>query len=521
MPANITSSPPALHLANEPAWWQILSGVQSTAPGEIVITVGSASTDGDTFRIRNTGIYVTFWAKTTPDADNPFELPLYAAGAAAYADVIAEVFRSNEAFSAYFHITRNSVGGEHIVLTQRVLTPIDFFISNNLTGCTHTKTDVPAVWAEANLSCVLQVWRVGDTEDTLLALYHATYRHDDRATDIDVSAAFAELRAALPDPFTILYTPPNSGFFGEAPEAWMPYYVRYADKFGNPATTRALQRSDVQYTIHGSLAGDSLWQANVPVRHTYRDRLFQPYQKPILCSQPDWVYVWTGEIEPDTPFYLSALVTFDDGTTADVTVTPPNTTVLQPNRLYWFVSGYMQLGLDGVSIPSGATRIVAYTWRLYPADLANIPLLDATVRYRVEPENDYKNLILLFDNGVGGCETVALRGKTAVKYTVKAEEYARPRSHAWTQRDGDFGTFAAEGRKEWEASTGLYDRSDPYLEHLLQLPLADTWLVDTFGSRFLPVRVESREMTFYSDDDTLASITFTIRALWQDSNYNV
>jgi len=72
-----------------------------------------------------------------------------------------------------------------------------------------------------------------------------------------------------------------------------------------------------------------------------------------------------------------------------------------------------------------------------------------------------------------------------------------------------------------EASTGLYDRSDPYLEHLLQLPLADTWLVDTFGSRFLPVRVESREMTFYSDDDTLASITFTIRALWQDSNYNV
>ncbi len=522
MPANITSAPPSLHLAHEPVWWQVQSGVLNNAPGSITLTFTGANSNGNTLRIIFAGYDLMFTAKTTPDAFNAYEWPLFGAGLVAYTDLIAERLRATEAITEYFIVSRSSAGGEKIVLTQRVVAPVSFAVWENMSGISAAFQDVISVFQEPNLSLAVQVWEEKPGgNDKQLAVFQANYRADDRACDLDISAAFSELKAALPDPFSMNYAPPaTSGFYGEAPEACAKYYLLFGDKYGTPARAQLFQRSDSLYAIHGSLSGDSQWQYTLPLRHVYRNRQFVPFRKPVVCEQPDWMYVWTDVIDPDTECFLSVLAIFDDNTEMNIAIQPPGSAVLQPNTLYWFATGFEQLGLQNTVMPPGATRIVAYDVRLYPPDLAGEPLLGAQVQYRVEARTDYE-FFLLFDNGVGGCETVSLRGKRSDRYTAKAEEYNTARGPLWEPTDGDMGVYAQEGRKEWEASTGLYDRDDAYLEHLLQLPLGQCWLIDTFASRFLPVRVEGREMTYRSDDDTLASISFTIRALWTDRNYNV
>lgn len=516
MPAEINSAPPAVHLANQPVWWQVGSGVNRAATGKITLVVTGNCANDDTLRIRSQAIHCTFTAKAAPDPDNPFEWPVSGPSVILYTDSIEDILRKNSQITRHFNVIRSATNT--VVLEKKVAEPFWVFISHSLSGITATGTPVTSVWAQENLSCVLEVWQPAAIP-VQMAVFQATYRPQDAAVDIDISSAFADLRPSLPATSSITYSPAGVGaFFGEAPECWTRYYILFADSYGNPAIPRTLQETQPAIAIRGSLAGDSLWQQTLPLRHTYRDRFFTPFRKPVVCDQPDWVYVFTGEIDPDTPFFISALVTFDDGSEMSVAATDFDT--LQPNTMYWFVSGFSQLGLESLTIPPGATRIVEYTWRLFPADIAGEPQLGAQVLYSVEPRTD-QNFFLLFDNGVGGCESVNLRGKIAEKYTAKTEEYARPRTPAWTPKQGDFGIFSAEGRKEWEVNTGLYDRTDPYLEHLLQLSLAQCWLIDTFGQRFLAVRVESREMVFSASDDNLASISFTVRALWRDSDYNV
>ncbi len=522
MPASVTATPPAVHPTKTPVWWQIQSGILTNTPGSVTIIVTGANADSDTLRLLFAGNEITFTAKTTPEPDNAYQIPLSGASLAAYADLIADRLRVNDAILDYFEVSRANTGGEKVVLTQRTVSPVSFTLYDDMTGFVCTALNVTSVFQEPNNSLAVQVWNEPESgPHRRLAVFQANYRTDDRACDLDISAAFSELKASLPDPFSINYEPPaTSGFYGEAPEAWTKYYLLFADKFGSPATTRLLQQSQSFYAIHGSLAGDSLWQYTLPLRHVYRNRELVPFRKPVVCDQPDWFYVWTDAIDPDTACFLSALVTFDDGTEQVIAIQPPGSAVLQPNRLYWFACGFEQLGLQNTVMPPGATRIVEYDVRLYPPDLGNEPVLGVNVQYRVEAKNDY-DFFLLFDNGVGGCETVSMRGKRSDRYTAKAEEYAIQRGPGWTPKDGDIGIFAQEGRKEWEVSSGLYDRDDAYLEHLLQLPLAQVWLIDLFVLRFLPVRIEGRELTYRSDDDTLASVSFTIRALWTDKNYNV
>ena len=236
-----------------------------------------------------------------------------------------------------------------------------------------------------------------------------------------------------------------------------------------------------------------------------------------MCDQPDWVYLWTGEIPADSSFWISLLVRWDNGDEDTVTVTDPDT--IQPNRLYWLVAGFKQLGLDTLTVPSGASRVVEYDWYVYSADEGGTPLF-GPVQYRVEAKNDY-DWFLIFDNGVTGCETVCMRGPRQAKYEASGDTFEVERTPEWTPEQGDYRDYNRIGRKSWEVSTGSYDRNDPYLEHLLHLPLTDAWLMDQLTQRYLRVRIEAREMVWDNNSDNLASLTFTIRAAWRDPAYNI
>ena len=178
----------------------------------------------------------------------------------------------------------------------------------------------------------------------------------------------------------------------------------------------------------------------------------------------------------------------------------------------------------GVPYIYGGTDADAYIvgYRAAIARVDAVPLLGAHyVDYDVYyDQGDNTTPCLLFSNGLGGCESACFRGRQSVRYTTAAEEVQRPRPQGWSISDGEFSMLGANGRASRVINTGWY--SDPYyLEHLRQMPMGDVWLIDTANQRFERVTVEPGEIEISRDDDTLFSLSFTIRAAWLDAASNV
>jgi hypothetical protein len=191
--------------------------------------------------------------------------------------------------------------------------------------------------------------------------------------------------------------------------------------------------------------------------------------------------------------------------------------------MYWFASGCQQLKLNAVT-PSGGTDADAYIvgYRCAIARVDGTPLIGVhSVYYTLLHEVSWDVPYLLFSNGMGGCESAAFRGKWSEVYRTTGEEFQRPRDADWTVALGDFISLGARGRREWQFNTGWY--SDPYyLEHLRQLALAqDAWLIDATNRDLFKVLVQPGDIQVNNADETLYSLTITVRAGWLDAQANI
>lgn len=529
MAASISDAPPLRALSGDPIRVIVATDADISAPASIRLdlsfTVVGPSV-GDTLRIQWAGNDLTFVCASSPSAANPLEIPVKGADSMfVYLGKLASRFMAHETLQASF---KASLDGDVVVLTQRARAVLDITTTSTLLNVVVTVEDVTAVTTPANLRAVLQVWNhAGDItyEDALLTL-HSPYDLNTASTEFEIQDAFARLQPDLPDEFTIVYASvPGSLPNGTAFRMAQRYYLRYADKGGSPAVAEALVRhpsdtADYYLAVHGSTAANSNQAENTFLR---RNTLLSggTLVFPITCEQPDWVYVLVGE-SGSTGARVEIEVRWSDGTTSvhnpfgTGTVSIDDTTPIA-----WYPSGYKQMLLDTVN-PSGSTdpdaTIVGYIWKLKSEADANLAL----VNYAVHQVADY-NHHLLFDNGVGGLESVAMRGKATFKYEASGEVYEKNAPDTDLESgETDFGTLSTynqKGRPVWTLSTGWY--SDPqYLQHLQQLLLGAVWLIDTEQNRFLRAIVDTREIETHTDDETLFAFTITLKAAWYDAAFN-
>jgi len=128
-------------------------------------------------------------------------------------------------------------------------------------------------------------------------------------------------------------------------------------------------------------------------------------------------------------------------------------------------------------------------------------------------------MYLLCENGVGGMESIGVRGKKTHQYEVSREVFHRTRWEDWTPAAGDLGHFAQEGQQRWEVSTGWYDAS--YIKHLRQLLMSDAvYWIDTANERFVKVVVDTETMDDERDDEQLFQLTFQFGLASFDHAYN-
>lgn len=456
------------------------------------------------------------------DTPSPNDLPIKGAESLAeYAALLRERLAQNTILHSYWKL---SLAGSTITLTQRILAPVVIAHASTLSNATVTSAGVTDITPGGGvLSAVLEVWTdTGDiaTDQRLIQL-HAPYNLTTAEAWMDCHAAFAALTPHLPTEASINPLVVTSLPNGEATTSIQKYYLRYGEKSGTPPTTTALLRSSTRRAVLGATSALSTYAASTSLRHNYRNRTGEYFAKPVTELQPDYMY-WippTGA----TAVYLSCLITWSDGTQS--TYLPYGTTpiTVEAGRMYWFASGFTQLKLGTVSVPPGAEDgafITGYTVTILRSDTISM-IGKHSVDYILMPDVSWSPIYLMFSNGVGGCETIALRGKSTEKQVSTASTFARPRGEDWTPKDGDFAAFDAQSSTVIEANTAFYDyNTDNYLFHLLQLQIGDAWLIDLNRRRFVRCIVETGDAVYSQADETLLNIPFTIRTAISEKAIN-
>lgn len=541
MSATLTIPPATRAFAGDPIWINVETDLitGTAAYFEITITNGGPSAS-ETLTLTWPGGSITYTADATPD-NTGLQWPLQgAATLEAYTNSIAEVLRQREDVAEVFDVSIVNAPGGVIRLTRNTVETFDLTVTTDtMTNVAVTATDGTAVSAEDNLRAYVEVWTDSgafNTDARLIAL-HSPYDVETAATDIDISAAFAHLKAHLPDPDTIQIGLSLALPVGAATDAMQKYYLRYADKYGSPAVAEALERSaGSYYALLGSLAGDYVAGSASLLHHNYqrRARTYDPYtastsramRKPIGDTQPDWVYLSITGTDDPTDVYVECLLYWSDGTTSIHQPYDTDTTSLAANTIYWIIAGFRQLKINGVA-PSGGTDpdayVVAYDWILRKVS-DNSAL--AAAYYQLQYLSSW-NYFLLFSNGQGGCETAGFFGKATERYKTQAEKFRRPRRPDWDVSQHENQVLSLEGAREWELHSGWTTDAD-WLDHLRQLCLSDSvWLVDigrpdldVNDGRFLAVTVETSELETRKDDETLFNLSITVRAAWIDTSAN-
>lgn len=518
MSANLATQPPTRAYAGDPIWINVetdlITGV--AAHFEITIADGGPSAS-DTLALAWPGGSIEYEVGSSDASLNWPEQS--GATLTNYTATVAEFLRLRADVGAIFRVTIEDAPGGVIRLTRTTVEAFALTVTDGLTNVVVTKTDGTAPSADPNLSAYVEVWSDTGTfnDDRRLLALHSPHAVATAATDIDISAAFAHLKPHLPTTASINAGSPPALLYAAATDAVQKYQLRVADKYGAPAVAEALGPWGPYLALHGSRSTEAWSSTTINLLHNYRRRDGDDFRKPVGEYQPDWVYY-----APSTAndVYVSLVIYWSDGTSS--TYDPWSTTTValaDGYRTYWFVSGYYQLKLHDLA-PSGGTAsdayIVAYDWKLKTSGGSTL----TTVRYDVLCDTPWEHY-LLYDNGKGGMETVWLRGKAQEAYAPAAEEYQRPRRPGHTAQIGDFDIFAQSARPMWDMNTGWYS-DDFYLEHLRQLPLGAAWLIDRIQRRFLRVIVEPKELSdIKKDDETLYSLSFSIKAAWLDRAANI
>lgn len=529
MPTTIDTSPNTLNYSLDPIYVVIESDLIASVPSYIEILISSGGpTVGNTMTINWLGKTVVLTVVGTNN-ENPNFIRDINTGESLddYADAIAEFLRQNEKINDDWWILRepNQGSARVIRLNFKSIQTVGLSVTENWANTTVSALDISGPAQVDNLRALVEVYEdTGNPEaDPPLLKLHAPFDLSTALSRIDISAAFSDLEPDLPAPSNINPTSPTSLYYDTCERNLIRFYFRYAHKGGTPPQSIAMLKSPASYfAVLGSKASDSLTPTTFyRVLHNYRRRDGVTFRKPISCEQPDWVY-WLSDNAGET-VRVSILLYWSDGTTS--TYQPYNTTITPTlNACFKIACGFRQMKLHLVT-PTGVTAadayIVGYDWRLEQVDAPGSYWV--TVRYDVHPLPNEFGLYLLMSNGLGGCESVQLKGKVERAYTADRDVFRRSRwpdgrTDPFVQR-GDFAAFNQQGGAVLTCNTGWY--ADPfYLEHLQQLPLSDAWIIDLSNRRFVRVIVESKELTTRRDDETLHSMAVTIRQATIDKAFN-
>lgn len=363
----------------------------------------------------------------------------------------------------------------------------------------------PYEWSEDNLSCYMQLWKVGDPDDIFVCEINPSYSRYTAEAVTDLTA-LSSLSPSVPSHDSISIFSIQSG---EANAAYGEYYIKYADRFGSPAEVDStLSTTPTFAVIYGA---SKYWagfgkQSDIQtdyLLHTqlsFRDNILLPrWKKEIKKDSPEYVYYYANAAK-NMPLGLTILYT--DGTTTGHPLSP----VAIVKGVNWIDLSYKSIDIDA-KISSGKT-LLGY----------NINFNDASAEMQYvlyDHEDDY-DLYLLMSNGIGGCEVIRMNGRKTFGVQTSGQSYRRSRWIDSNFQDGLIDNLLTEGYPTIKCNSGYYARE--YIEHLEQLLYGQVWLIDRTRKRFLKYVVTSKSVVSAEDGSDLHAINIDIHQAWHDQS---
>lgn len=433
--------------------------------------------------------------------------------------ILAEAFRKNELLFDNWTIEQTTNGGIGIILQYKEA--IDLLPVGAITtvGASAVPSQGQNPVQQENLQGVIKVIETDPvtTDESTIVSLSAPYEVETKRVQFNLNN-LPTVKPHLPNESSTQASVPgvHSYEYGHAFDAYRKVYVRYADKYGSPAISEQLKKSFEFYMLYGGSPAHSLHQFQMgsgqKLCHSHIWNGTQFY-KPTGITQPDWVYIFTTSILQNV--VVSAKITFEDGTQEEYTVPTSVQMNLDQYKMYWFSSGYNQMGIDqSVGVLAGKT-VVFYEFRLTSSDFQTSY---ASIGYDVNCECQDWEQYLLFSNGLGGCESVRIAGKKESNYNVNRQAFQKSRAFSFSAKDGEIGYYDETAVQGFEVNTGWYNRS--YIEHLRQLLLGKTWLIDTANNRFINILIQTTSIKPSMDDEDLFSLQLTYQYASKDYAYH-
>lgn len=418
---------------------------------------------------------------------------------------LAEAFRRNSEVADTFFVLDVY---PNIRLRHHEVTPLSITTTSNAVDITVTPHSVTSIVSVPNLSAHISV-HDADTHESLLAL-NGSYNLSDRSCSFDIRAAFADTRPHLPTE----YETAGVQIVGEqrAIHAYRRYYIRYSDRHGVPPKPEIMQRSDNFTVVHGGVSSgrvtDFFNRYLVPLHNYFTPSLDMPFVKSVTREQPDWLYV----ICPNNEFGLQIeyAVTYSSG---EERLFQDNVFNAVAGEIRIIPTGWAQFQSRHIirNRQDGEVYPVSYEFRIRQAD----GTLALKLVYELELFAAW-NMYILLDNGIGGMESIRLKGKKTKNYVGE--------STIFEKNDGSQSTAFPQGFTSWEASTGWYEAYQ--CEHLAQLLLGQLWLIEVnnnpLNPTFTPVVADKQSFVYNTDDadEGLHALTFKFRTAHTETQSN-
>ncbi len=521
MAATLVTAPPERGYNGDDNWIKFSTDlIESDPVARISIEIATPGPSlGEVITIEWAGNTVEFTveATTNPEATG---WPVKSGGdtLADYALQVVEAIRQNGIITESWQVISLGPGGsgEIIELVYKERVVLDVTVTESLSNVFPTVTDGWDPLLEPNLACLVQIWKAeaDANDDALLGSLHSPYDVIPGTTEFNLKDYF-DLGPHLPteasiDPGIITEWP-----HGVATNAWLEYYLRANDKHGTPAVPLALIKTESNYfMLHGSRSADhdevSTLGVLIPL-HRYRRRDGEVFRKPLTEFMPDYGYIWA--LAELTDCNVEFVFTWSDGTDTTEAYSGTDFTMAEKS-VHWIRSTPFSFAYP----PPNANDFPEYiTFKLKGDGGAGLVTL-MEVKYTVKITPDWQAWIL-FDNGLGGCETALFYGKTKNGLSVARDTSRRQRTSDFTIAAGEVVSVGAEGQKTFEMSTGWVEKY--YAEHLQQMLLGDVWMIDLVGIRFIKLVCESTSVVPSKDDETLFSLEVNFKASWYDTAINL
>lgn len=457
---------------------------------QLILTDYDGPLPNETLTLTYRGTTHTFTFVPTPD-NSGWQLPTRNATQTTedWWAYVAERLRINPTIADEFDIVANIVNFS-IRLTWRNTEPLSITQTNNLSYMSVTIHSVSSIVNVQNLTASLSVHDA--TTHEMLTNRIGTYDINTKRCIFDIQSAFEDIIPVPPDPSVTVITTATSSF--------RRYYLRYADRHGTPPQSEIRHKSpDLTALAGGTTSGTrtAFFQANAALLalHNWKTPNDEPFVKPITKTQPDWLFFTAIADEPNLTWTVR--IHYAAGYRDDFTTNAAFSCAA--GEVKCLPIGFTQLGLQNYVIPQAFDTSFVSGYEISIRRPNEVPLLTATYTLEILPHP--WNLYLVFDNGLGGIESVRLKGKKQINYASDMSNIEKS--------DGSLSVAFATVIETYDVSTGWYEYA--YLQSLRQLLLGNAWVFDPKINELVAIIPEKQSFEFIEDDNDLHALQFKFR----------